>query len=193
MALDDMLQALEEEGDRQQDEILESAKRQAAEIVRAAKDQVDEIKGAHLDRVTRAATDDMARALMSAKHHVEQTVSAAKEEVIESSFTAGMGQLAKVRQSRDYPDIFARLTEEALGQAAGDLTVHVDPRDRKLAESVLKKSGIAYNLVTDIKTEGGLTLTADGGRIAIDNTLESRSERARRFLKTEVAALLFSS
>jgi vacuolar-type H+-ATPase subunit E/Vma4 len=191
VALDDMLQALEDEGERQQDEILESAKRQAAEIVKAARDQTAAIKAAHVDRVSRAAADDMARALTSARHHVEQAVSAAKEVVIEETFDAGLSQLSHVRQAPDYPSIFASLALEALDQAEGNAIVHVDPRDQALAKQVLDADKNSHDLEADIKTTGGLVLTAADGRIAIDNTLESRAERARRFLKTEVAALLF--
>lgn len=191
MALDDMLRALENEGRSAQAEILKSAKNQAADIVKAAKAQTAEIEALYTDRVNRSIEDETAKMLTEARRHVERSASKTKDKIIEDVFAGSLAELKKTRESADYERVFGRLAHDAIARAEGHVIVHVDPRDQALAESVLSKTKFDYELMTDISTDGGLVISAEQGRVVIDNTVESRAARARVFMKGVVAARLF--
>jgi vacuolar-type H+-ATPase subunit E/Vma4 len=191
VALDDMLKALEEDGKQQQSDIMEAARVQARDIIKSAESQAGGIKSAHIDKMNRVIADEKTRLLAEAKTVVEYEVSRTKDDVIEDLFDEAYERLRAVRSSKEYPAVFRKLAEEALSQADGALVIHVDPRDKKLAEEVLAGSKADYKLETDLTSQGGLEITADNSRITISNTLESRADRARRFLKSEVAATVF--
>lgn len=191
MALDDMLRALEEEGRSAQADILKTAKNQADDIVKTAKGQVGEIEAVYTDRVNRSIEDETAKMLTEARRHVERSVSKTKEKIIEDVFTGAAADLKKTRGSKDYNAVFERLAHDALSRAEGHVVIHVDPRDKALAEAVIKKSGAGYELKTDISNDGGLIISAEEGRVVIDNTVESRAARARVFMKSQVASRLF--
>ncbi|MFA5867293.1 MAG: V-type ATP synthase subunit E [Actinomycetota bacterium] len=191
MALDDMLKALEEDGKQQQSDIMETARIQARDIIKAAESQAGDIKSAHVDKMNKVIREETTKLLAEAKTSVDREVNRTKDDVIEDLFDKAHERLRAVRASKDYPEIFRELAEEALSQADGTLVIHVDPRDKKLAEEVLAKSKADYTLETDLTSQGGVEITAEHGRITISNTLESRADRARRFLKSEVAASVF--
>jgi vacuolar-type H+-ATPase subunit E/Vma4 len=191
MALDDMLRALEEEGRSQQAEIISTAKKQAADIVKGAKAQVAEIEATHTDRVNRSVEDETAKMLTEARRKVERGISKVKETMIEDAFAGAASGLKTARKAGDYETVFAALAHDAIQKAEGHVVVHIDSRDQKLAETILKKAGFDYELRADLVTDGGLIISAEEGRVIIDNTFESRAARARVFMKSQVASRLF--
>lgn len=191
MAIDDMLRALEEEGRLQQTEILDSAKLQAAEIVKTAKGQIAQIESVHTDRVNKIVEDETAKMLTEAKRHVERGVSKVKDKLIEAVFTGALADLKKVRKSADYEGVFRRLAQDAIDRAEGHIEIHIDARDRGLADKVFGASKIDYELKEDIETSGGAIISAEQGRVIIDNTVESRTARAREFMTSLAATRLF--
>jgi vacuolar-type H+-ATPase subunit E/Vma4 len=191
VALDDMLKALEEDGKQQQSDIMETARVQARDIIKSAESQAGDIKTAHVEKMNKVIGEETTKLLSEAKTSVDREVNRTKDDVIEDLFDKAHERLRAVRSSKVYPEIFRRLVEEALVQADGALVIHVDPRDKKLAEDILADSKADYKLETDLTSQGGLEITAENDRITISNTLESRADRARRFLKSEVAASVF--
>ncbi len=191
MALDDMLKALEVDGRQQQSDILETARVQARDIIKSAEAQAGAIKEEHLDKINRVIGEEKTKLLAEARTSVDREVSRTKDDVIEDIFDKAMADMRAIRSSKEYPAVFESLALEALSQAQGSLVVHIDPRDKKLAEEVLSKMSADYRLETDLTSQGGLEITAADGRITISNTMESRADRARRFLKSEVAATVF--
>ncbi len=191
MALDDMLKALEEEGKQQQGDILETSRAQAREIIKAAEAQASDIEQAHLDKMNKAINDETTKLLAEAKIYVDRKVSKAKEEMIEDAFDQADDKLSKIRYASDYVALFEQLLREALSQAEGSVVVHVDPHDAALARDVKEKTAVDYQIELDLDNDGGMEVTAENGRITIANTIESRGDRARRFMKSEVAASLY--
>jgi vacuolar-type H+-ATPase subunit E/Vma4 len=186
-----MLKALEVDGKQQQSDIMETARVQARDIIKSAEAQAGDIKTAHVDKMNRLISEETTKLLSEAKTIVERELNRTKDDVIEDIFDKAHEKMRSVRASKDYPAIFDTLLNEALSQADGTITIHVDPRDKKLAEEVLSKTGKDYKLETDLTSQGGVEITAEKGRITIANTIESRLDRARRFLKSEVAAAVF--
>lgn len=191
MALDDMLKALEEDGKQQQSDIMETARVQARGIIKSAESRAGDIKLAHVDKMNKVIGKETTKLLSEAKAAVDREVNRTKDDVIEDLFDKAHERLRAVRASKGYPALFRDLAEEALSQADGVLVIHIDPRDKKLAEDVLDKSKADYTLETDLTSQGGVEISAENGRITISNTLESRADRARRFLKAKVAASVF--
>jgi vacuolar-type H+-ATPase subunit E/Vma4 len=94
-----------------------------------------------------------------------------------------------VRGQRDYPDLFRRLLEECRAVLPDGRVVRVDPADVSLCNSVLASVGSDdFAVDATLESAGGLELvTADGCR-SVRNTLESRTWRADRVLRSLAAA-----
>lgn len=191
MALNDMLKALEEDGKQQQSDIMETARVQARDIIKSAEAQAGDIKTAHVDKMNKIISEETTKLVSEAKTSVDREINRTKDDVIEDIFDKAHDKMRSVRSMKEYPAIFDALMQEALSQADGSIIVHVDPRDKKLADEVLSKTDSDYRLETDLSSQGGVEITAENGRITISNTIESRLDRARRFLKSEVAATVF--
>jgi vacuolar-type H+-ATPase subunit E/Vma4 len=123
-----------------------------------------------------------------------QIVGQAREGLVDVTLEQAKVALAGLRWERIYPDIFCRLLDETLAEmvaAIGDTgraKVEVDPRDRVLAESMLRGLILDVTVNYTLDSWGGLTAQSEDGRITVTNHLESRLERALPYLRRYLAA-----
>ena len=68
--------------------------------------------------------------------------------------------------------------------------IHIDKRDLELCREILKERGLDREVVGDLNTAGGVRITTADGKITVDNTIESRFERAKEILRQEIFSLL---
>lgn len=191
MALDDMLRTIEEEGEKRRQEILKRAQGEAAEIVKRAKDEAKVIKDEYIRRAQSSLQGEKTRILSDAKLFVKKQVIQAKEKHIEEAFGEVAKELEAMRPSEEYAKYFRRLLEETAANAEGKLIVSVDKRDEKVAAAAISEMGLDCELRTDLTCLGGLRATTLDGRITLTNTFDSRLERAKQFLKPDVATMMF--
>lgn len=191
MALDDMLRTIEEEGEKRRQEILKRAGDEAKEIVKRAKEEAEAIKSEYIRRADSALQGEKARILGDAKLFVKKQVIQAKEKHIEEAFAEIAGEFEAMRTSEEYAKYFRRLLKETVANAEGKLIVSVDKRDEKVASEAISEMSLDCELRTDLTCLGGLRATTLDGRITLTNTFDSRLERAKQFLKPEVATALF--
>jgi V/A-type H+-transporting ATPase subunit E len=191
MALEDMLRALEEEGQAECDKIMSQAKAREKEILKEAKEEASVIKEAHMKKVKAALRSERARIISNATFYVKKEVLKAKEELIKECFNEAAKRLEVLRSSPQYEKIFADLAKEALANTEGEVVVSVDKRDAKLAERVLGSLTRRYKLTTNLKCLGGLVVTTGDGRITFINTFDSRLAKARKLLRSEITSVLF--
>ena len=191
MALDDMLRAIEEEGETRCKEILDNAGAEAAEILKTAKEEAKRVIEEYVNRAEATMYGEKTRILSDAKLYVKKQVIQAKEEHIEDAFDKVAGEFEAMRKRPEYASYFRRLLDETAANAEGNLIISVDRRDEKIARDAIAAAGIDCELRTDISTIGGLKAITADGRIVLTNTIDSRLERAKQFLKPEVATKLF--
>lgn len=191
MALDDMLRAIEEEGEARCKEILDNAEAEAAEILKNVKEEAKRVREEYIARAEATMYGEKTRILSDAKLYVKKQVIQAKEEHIEDAFDNVASEFEAMRKRPEYASYFRRLLDETAANAEGNLIISVDRRDEKVARDAVAAAGLDCELRTDISTLGGLKAITADGRIVLTNTIDSRLERAKQFLKPEVATKLF--
>lgn len=192
MAIEDILNALEEQAQADVDAILREAKEHAELIGSQAQAEATAIHDNFARQVERTAKAKASKIVNAARLEAKMTVSSAKGDGLETVFEVATQNLAKKRSQQEYADLFARLADQAFEGLEGDVTIHVDPADASLAQAAAAKAGLSAEIQTDLMSAGGLVVEAVGGRIVRRNTFEDRLERARQFVQTDVAKALFA-
>lgn len=191
MSIEDILQALDEECRAECQEIFRRAEQEAKRILEKAQEEAESIRQARLDKVRAEAQSEATSILYSARLRAKNSVIQAKERVVEKALRQAEQEMQDLRSRDDYPDILAGLIEEGLSRVGDKVVVHVDPADRNLAEDILRRRGVEFEVRTDIETRGGAVVSDPEERVRIINTVEERLNRAREKLRLQVSALLF--
>jgi V/A-type H+-transporting ATPase subunit E len=187
--------------------ILSDAKTEADRIIKKAREEADLViekarreaeKKTHQimteeDEKTARAS---AQVLSQSRIEARRIHRSAREKAMNEVFASAKAELGKIRESPRYPDIFYRLASEGiriLGHDRVELEVH--PADRPLAEDFIKKFGKDIGGCTlstqSVMTTGGVIVSAPGGRVRVNNTVEARLERMEREIAAKVARILF--
>jgi len=192
MALKDIFDTLNGEGEKERDRILKTAKQEANKIIRLAEEDAQKVKENELERASFSLKGETARIINQAKLFKKEEAIKAKEQFINKSFEDAKLKMADLRQSKTYEQVFESLAREALQRVNGHVVALVDKRDEALAQRILAKLSDGIAIRADISGSGGVNVSADDGRITYDNTIDSRLEKARTVLKSKVAEALFS-
>ena len=128
------------------------------------------------------------------------------EEVIEAAFAKATEDLKAKASSDDaeYSESLIKMIEEATEElGGGDLIVQVKESDvakveghlKKLSADLATKTGVSTTLVLGepIDAIGGAILKTRNGDIEVNNTIESRLDRFKGLLRSEVANVLFKN
>lgn len=191
MSIEDILQALDDQCRQECQEIFDRAEQEAKQIIEKAQAEAESIRDARLEKVKAEAQSEAVSLLYSARLKSKNAVIRAKEEVAEKALAEAEKRLSELRSRPDYPEILERLVSEGLSRISGKVLLHVDPADRDAADSIARKLGLDYELLTDIETIGGAVVSDVAGRVQIVNTVEERLNRAREKLRMQVSGILF--
>lgn len=169
------------------------AKEKADAIRKRAQEQAEMERKAILDRAKadadRLRSQSMATAQLKARSmQLEQ-----RERILNEVFEAVRKQLDSVKNRPDYPAIAAMLAREALSQlSAAEAEVRADDATMK----VLKLEELSRELKGKFAAgkkldEGtGVVVSAAGGKLHFDNTLETRLSRLQSSLRSSVYKVL---
>ncbi len=191
MAIEDILKALEEQAQADIDAVLDEARAHADLIEKQAIAEAEGIRDGYAKQVERSANSRASKLVNAARLESKMAVSSARGDGLEAVFAGARERLGGLRSEASYPNLFAKLAEEALAGIEGDVVIHVDPADAELAQAALAKHG-AGRVETDLKCAGGVVVESSGGRIVRRNTLEDRLERSRQLVQAEAAKVLFA-
>jgi len=177
------------------EEIREIRERTDAEI-RALREDAElrarEIREAHLHEAERLAETERMKTLFQARADVSSRIAQARHDVYEGAFEEAGERLRGIRDRPDYPAIFQRLLQEAVSFFENrDLVLHVDPADEEICRKAADGIGLSGEILSDIQCTGGVIVETGGGRVRVENTIDSRLDRARESMKTEVFSALF--
>jgi len=78
--------------------------------------------------------------------------------------------------------------EELAGE---EVRLHIDPRDEQLCREILEEMHRNCEVVSDLTTLGGVNATTADERLLVFNTIESRLQRAKELMKSEVMSALY--
>jgi vacuolar-type H+-ATPase subunit E/Vma4 len=192
MAIEDILNALQDQAQADIEAVIGEAREHAALIGKQAEAEAAAIRENFSKQVERSARSKAAKTVNAARLEAKMTVSSAKGDGLEAVFSSAGEVLGNARSQEGYDRLFADLAAEALEGIEGDVVLHVDPQDEDRARATAQAAGVSASVETDITTAGGLVVEARQGRILRRNTLEDRLERARQFVQTDVAKALFA-
>jgi vacuolar-type H+-ATPase subunit E/Vma4 len=191
MAIEDILQALDDQAQADSDAVVAEAEAHAQLIIEDGHHAAEEIHANFRRQVERVARADAAKIVNSARLGSKMEVSSAKGFGVQSVLEAARGRLGEVRSS-DYDRLFDALAAEALVGASGAVTIHVAPEDAERAQRAAATAGVTADVAADLETAGGIVVESEGGRIVRRNTLEDRLERVGQMLQADIARVLFS-
>jgi vacuolar-type H+-ATPase subunit E/Vma4 len=191
MAIEDILQALDDQAQADSDAVVAEAEAHAQLIIEDGQHAAEEIHANFKRQVERVARADAAKIVNSARLGSKMEVSSAKGFGVQSVLDAARGRLGEVRSS-DYDRLFDALAAEALVGASGAVTIHVAPEDAERAQRAAATAGVTADVAADLETAGGIVVESEGGRIVRRNTLEDRLERVGQMLQADIARVLFS-
>lgn len=192
MALEDIFRALDEQADKECDDILATARAQAEAIKADAEEQAAGICTACVEHTESAMQRKAAKQVNAARLEGKKKVAAVKEAAVSDSFAKAAEKLASARTLPAYPGVFRALVEEATAGLTGEMVLLVDPADEALARQVLGELGVDAEVKADLSTTGGVAVLTGNGRIMRRNTFEDRLEKVSHSIQSEVAEILFS-
>ncbi len=193
MAIENILQALEEQCRIECQSIFDKAKSEVDEILKEAEAEAAKIREAKMDRVKKEIDSERAALIYSARLNFKNEMILAREEIVKEAFEKATEKLAKVRANGSYQAILAQLVDEGLKKVSGDPVLHVDVKDKDIASKSLSSLNVRGEIKPDITCLGGCVIADAEDRVTIINTLEERLERAKSRLRMEVAEELFTS
>ena len=192
MALEDIFRALDEQADKEVEDILATARAQADAIVADAEEQAAGICSACVEHTESAMQRKAAKRTNAARLEGKKKVASVKEAAVSDAFDQAAEQLASLRSRDTYPVVFKALVSEAVAGVSGDMVLLVDPADEALARQTLGELGVDAEVRTEITTSGGVAVLTGNGRIMRRNTLEDRLDKVRHSIQSDVAEILFS-
>ncbi|MHC1626704.1 MAG: V-type ATP synthase subunit E [Methanoculleaceae archaeon] len=192
MTYEELLQEVERSSEEEIRKIRERTEAEIRALLEDAERKARDIRERHIKDAEKLAESERMERLFRAHSDVSARIAEVRHEIFDSAFCAARERLSDIREKPQYPEIFQALFNEALSFfSSGELVVHVDPGDTEICRKMITETGRPCNIVSDIRCTGGLILEAESGRIRVDNTIDSRLDRARERLKTEIFSALF--
>lgn len=192
MALEDIFRALDEQADKDVEDILATARAQSEAIEADAEEQAEAVRSAAVERTEAAMRLKAAKQINAARLEGKKGMASVKEAAVSDAFDKAADTLKSVRNRPDYPAIFEALVREAIAGVSGEKVLLVDPADESLARQVLDKLGVDAEVRAELSASGGVAVLSGNGRIMRRNTFDDRLDKVRHSIQSEVAEILFS-
>jgi len=192
MAIEDIFRALDEQAERECDDLLAVAQGQASSIMEEARREAERLTQAKVDAAGETAGTKASKTINAGRLEARKRLAGVRDAAVVRVFDDALTKLGSFRSSPEYPAVFAALADEALEGVEGPCEMVVDPSDADLARSVAARHGGACTVATGLTSVGGVTVSAAGGRVLRSNTLESRLDKARGLVQARVAEILGS-
>jgi vacuolar-type H+-ATPase subunit E/Vma4 len=200
MSLENILQALEAEAERQVAEI-EGAAQAEIECIRAqAQAEAETVRQKHVAAIQVPLRAEQARILNQAKLEALRVVKGTREALLSSALEAAARRLAALPTMETYASLLQRLLQEAadtLGIDSG-LHLHVHSCDVELMGHIVQRMGLSAAVEGDLENEasswacpGGLVATNSDERVRLVNTLDARLGKVANLYRSQIAEMLF--
>jgi len=204
-----IIEEIEKSTGQKVSEILSEAEKKVASVLQDAQNRARQEEQSTVSRGEQEARRESQRILAEARISARRENVRAQEDVVQKSFARARDMLvALVEEGRadsvDYRSVLESLVRESvMASDAESLEVIATPRDRQLlSQKTLDKiagqagteSGrsIALRISGDeLNALGGVVVRSSDGKVRVDNTFESRMERFRETIRTQVAKELF--
>ena len=200
LGTDKIVSSIMSEAQEKADTIMQEANAEIATINANAEKTAESEKNKILDNGKKQSDMRYQQIISEAKMNARRAELSAKEEVIESAFDKAGEELKSIASSGsdEYDDSLSKMIKEAVDEiGSNDLIIQLNEADTNKFKSQLDSSStfqiddIKFQLGEPIDTIGGVIVKTKSGDIEVNNTIESRLERYRSVLRSEVANVLF--
>jgi vacuolar-type H+-ATPase subunit E/Vma4 len=177
MSLADLLAGLEAEAASEAALLEAETREEAARIVDAARVEARALE----ERAVQAGEAGLQREAEQRRALARLAAAGAMREAREAAFgefLAGVrARLEALREGSEYPSLLRALIRESSAALPAATVLRVDPRDERLAASLVRDLDLALDVVAVLDTAGGVELASGDGR-TVRNTLEERLANA---------------
>ena len=199
---DKIVSSIMSEAQGKADIIMQEANAEIATINADAEKTAESEKNKILELENGKKQSDMRyqQIISEAKMNARRAELGAKEEVIEAAFDKATDDLKDIASSgsEEYDDSLTKIIKEAVDEIGGkDLIIQLNEADTNKFKSQLDSSStfqiddVKFQLGEPIDTIGGAIVKTKNGDIEVNNTIESRLDRFKSVLRSEVADVLF--
>ena len=202
---DKIISSIMSEAQDKADKIIQEAQAEVDKINAKATKDADAEKNKILENGKKQSDMRYQQIISEAKMNARRAELDGKEEVIEAAFSKATDELAQMASSNDakYTESLINMIKEAAVEiGGGKLIVKVKNSDAStvsgklstIANEVTNETGVQTELTLgdSIDVIGGAVLVTANGDIEVNNTIESRLDRNKKILRSEVANILFS-
>lgn len=189
----ELMDLLEREAEAERQRILAEARQQAEQLVRQAEEEAHALLEAQRRRVAAEVEAARVRAQGVAQLRATSTVLEAKDQMLEEVFQRAGRELDRVtRDPARYGAILRGLVKEAVAGFHGPVVLECAEQDVRAVEAAAREVGVTVVQVRpDSAVRAGVRVLSEDGRFVVENTLDSRLQRARPALLAEVADILW--
>jgi V/A-type H+-transporting ATPase subunit E len=181
----ELLKQIEQEGERQIQEILAQAERQAHEVLAQAEREIAEQRERAVCELEGQLELERRAALSRARTQARAEFLRAKSSAAEELFKKLSHEMTHLRANAPaYQKFLQRCLREAEQAIPGSLVIHVTPEDHKFAQELLRNT--EHRLGEPVPAVGGLLATNEQGDLLIDNRLETRLANLRTRHRAEL-------
>ena len=197
---DKIVSSIMSEAQGKADVIIQDANAEVSAIQAKAEKTAEVEKSKILENGKKQSDMRYQQIISEAKMNARRAELGAKEEVIEAAFNQAIGELKVKASSGDdeYKDSLSKMIKEAADEIGGnDLIIQLNEADTEKFKSQLDSSStfqiddVKFQLGEPIDTIGGAIVKTKNGDIEVNNTIESRLDRFKSILRSEVANVLF--
>ena len=197
---DKIVSSIMSEAQEKADVIIQDANANVSEITAKAEKTAEAEKIKILDNGKKQSDMRYQQIISEAKMNARRAELGAKEEVIEAAFDKATEELKSIASSgsEEYDDSLSKMIKEAVDELGSkDLILQLNEADTNKFKSQLDSSStfqiddVTFELGEPIDTIGGAIVKTKSGEIEVNNTIESRLERFKSVLRSEVADVLF--
>jgi len=191
----ELIQLLEQEARVERDKVLTEARTRAEEILAAARKDAEEILTSTRRRLEGERAQARTRAASSASLRAAALLLEAKDKAIQQVFERATAELTRASQDPTRRRAMLRhlLSEAVQGIATKGATLEVPPGDTEAAKEVCRALDLSLEVRESPDVRGGVRVTTEDHRVAVENTVSSRLARTRSTLVSHVAEVLWGA
>jgi V/A-type H+/Na+-transporting ATPase subunit E len=192
MPYEDLITALQASARERMKEIQDRAQAEAQKIRKDAEVRAQSTRSAYLEEAARSVELEKSKLISRAGAERRMALARLKDDLFQQVFARAAQQLALARNHPAYRESFKKMVQETMEELAGEeVTVHIDPHDEALCREILREMNRNCEIVADLTAIGGLNATTADERLMIFNTFESRLQRAKELMKSEIMSALY--
>jgi vacuolar-type H+-ATPase subunit E/Vma4 len=192
MPYEELIAAIEVSAKEKISDLKEKTYREATEITKEAESKDESIRMRYLDAVKKAVEIERNEAIVKIKEETRMKLIRAKDEMYQKAFSEAKATLSPAREDANYENSFRKMLKEAAAELAGEeIRLHIDKRDENLCKKLLPELNLNCEIATDLTCAGGLDASTKDERFTVFNTIESRLERAKALMRSEIFTILY--